>query len=175
MGNSLLIQCGITPEIFREFAVFDTMRRQKRWRGPALFAAMMTAFACVCFAQRGRHEQAVLIGGVLLAVGLGLPAAYFISFFLSVGKRAKQLKPDGANVAYTVTLSPESAAVTDGKQRAEYAWKDIVFAYRIRKSTCLYVAANRAYLLPAGDRHDEECWALITRQVPPERRKDLRK
>ena len=175
MKDALLIPCRITPEIFREFAVFDTMRRRKRWKGPALFAAMMTAFACVCFAQRGRQEQAVLIGGVLLAVGLGLPAVYFLSFFSSVRKKAKQLKLDNANVAYTVAVSPESVAVTDGKQRAEYAWGDIVSVYRIRQSTCLYVADNRAYLLPAGDRNDEACWALISRQVPSEKRNDLRK
>lgn len=175
MKDALLIPCRITTEIFREFAVFDTMRRQKRWRSPALFAAIMTAFACVCFAQQGRREQAPLIGGVLLVVGLGLPAAYFLSFFLSVRKQERQLKLSAAPAAYTVTLSSEAVSVTDGKRRVEYAWSDIVRVYRIRRSTCLYAAANRAYLLPAGNPHDEACWALITRQVPPERRTDLRK
>ena len=75
-SGPLTLEARVTPEVFREFAFFDTFRRQKRWRGPALFALMMGGFAAVCFALRESREQAVLIGTVLLVVGLGLPAAY---------------------------------------------------------------------------------------------------
>lgn len=170
------IQAKITPEVFREFALFDTMYRQKRYRGPLLFAVILTVFACICFSQQGRREEAVLLGGVLLTVGIGLPLAYILIFLSSVRTKAKQLKLGNAPAAYTVSLSPEAVVVTDGEQRAEYAWKDIVCAYRIKRSTCLYVGANRAYLLPIASQQDEtELWSLISRQLPLERRKDLRK
>lgn len=173
--NALLIQSRITPEVFREFALFDTMYRQKRYRGPLLFAAILAVFACICFTQQGRNDQAVLLGGVLLAVGLGLPAAYILTFLYSVFKKAKQLKLADAPAAYTVKLSPEFVAVTAGEQRAEYAWKDILYVYRIRHSTCLYVGANRAYLLPVSNQREEDKrWALILERVPSEKRKDLR-
>lgn len=174
--NALLIQSRITPEVFREFALFDTMYRQKRYRGPLLFAAILAVFACICFTQQGRNDQAILLGAVLLAVGLGLPAAYILMFLSSVSKKAKQLKLANAPAAYTVTLSPELVVVTAGEQRAEYAWKDILYVYRIRHSICLYVSANRAYLLPAASQREEDKrWALILERVPPEKRKDLRK
>ena len=51
----------------------------------------MIGFSCVCFALRGQAEQAVLLGGTLLAVGLLLPAAYFLNFFLSVRTHVKKL------------------------------------------------------------------------------------
>ena len=70
------LDARITPEVFREFAFFDTFRRQKRWKGPALFALIMGGFAGVCFALRGSREQAALIGAVLLVVGLGLPEVF---------------------------------------------------------------------------------------------------
>lgn len=170
--NTLLIQSRITPEVFREFAVFDTMYRRKRYRRPLLFAAIMAAFACVCFTQQSRSAQAILLGSVLLLVGLGLPAAYILTFLWSVRKRAKQQAD--APAAYTVALSPERVVVTAGKERAEYAWKDILYVYRIRRSTCLYVSADRAYLLPVSDRSEEDkLWALISERT--EKRKDLRK
>ena len=68
-SGPLTLEARVTPEVFREFAFFDTFRRQKRWRGPALFALIMGGFAAVCFALRESREQAVLIGTVLLVVG----------------------------------------------------------------------------------------------------------
>lgn len=175
--KALLIQSRITPEVFREFALFDTMYRQKRYRGPVLFAAILAVFACICFSQQGRNGQAVLLGAVLLAVGLGLPAAYILSFLYSVYKKSRQLGLKNAPAAYTVTLSPELVVVvTAGEQRAEYAWKDVLQVYRIKRSTCLYVSASRAYLLPVSDRREEDKrWALISERVPAEKREDLRK
>ena len=170
------VQAKITPEVFREFALFDTMYRQKRYRSPLLFAVILAIFACICFSQQGRHEQAVLLGGVLLTVGIGLPLAYILIFLSSVNTKAKQLKLDSTPAAYTVSLSPELVVVTAGGQRAEYVWKDIAYAYRIKQSTCLYVGPNRAYLLPIASQQEEvERWSLISGQLSPESRKDLRK
>lgn len=174
--KTLLIQSRITPEVFREFALFDTMYRQKRYRRPVLFAAILAVFACICFTQQGRNDQAILLGAVLLAVGLGLPAAYILFFLYSVHKKSKQLNLKNAPAAYTVKLSPELVVVTAGKQRAEYEWKDILYVYRIRHSTCLYVSANRAYLLPASkQREEDKRWAFISEHTPAEKRIDLRK
>ena len=66
--------------------------------------------------------------------------------------------------------------VTAGEQRAEYPWKDILYVYRIRRSTCLYVSVNRAYLLPISNQREEDSrWTIISERVPPEKRRDLRK
>lgn len=175
--NALVIQSRITPEVFREFAVFDTMYRQKRFLRPLVFTVIMAGFAAVCFSQRGQRPQAALLGGVLLAVGLGLPLVYFFTFLYSVYKQAKQLKGKKAPLAYTVELSPERVTVTAGEQRQEYRWEDILYVYRIRRSSCLYISANRAYLLPAADdgREEEKRWDLISDHIPAEKRKDLRK
>lgn len=175
--NALVIQSRITPEVFREFAVFDTLYRQKRFLRPLVFTAIMAGFAAVCFSQQGERSQAALLGGVLLAVGLGLPLVYFLMFFYSVYKQAKQLKGKKAPLAYTVELSPERVTVTAGEQRQEYRWEDILYVYRIRHSCCLYISANRAYLLPADDdgREEEKRWGLISDHIPAEKRRDLRK
>lgn len=174
--KTILIQSRITPEVFREFALFDTMVRQKRFLRPLVFAAILAGFACVCFSQRGQRPQAVLLGGVLLAVGLGLPLVYFLTFFYSVYKQAKGLKRKKAPLAYTVELSPEQVTVTAGEQRVEYPWEGILRVYRIRHSICLYISDNRAYLLPAADeREEEKRWAFLCEQLPAEKRRDLRK
>lgn len=174
MEQTFLIQSRITPEIFREFAIFDTLRRQKRYKGPLLFALIMIGFAVICFTQMGRREQAGLLGGVLLSVGVLLPAVYILTFLYSVKKRAKQLER-AKTPAYTVELSNKKVTAAAGEERAEYRWNKIMYAYRLRRSICLYIAANRAYLLPAGDGGNDEVWALICGHIPEDKRKDLRK
>lgn len=174
MEPSFQIQSRITPEIFREFAIFDTLRRQKRYKGPLLFAFIMIGFAVICFTQVGRRGQAGLLGGVLLSVGIFLPAVYILTFLFSVRKRARQLERE-KKPAYTVELSAKRVTATAGDERAKYTWNKILYAYRLRRSICLYIAANRAYILPAGDEGDDDIWAFVCGHIPENKRKDLRK
>lgn len=175
--EDISVRARITPEVFREFALFDTLYLKKRYRRPLAFALILAAFALACFLLRHRAEQAVFMGAVLLTVGLGLPAVYILSFLYSVRSKAKQLRLGNAPVAYTVTLSPGKVTVTDGKQKAEYPWEAVKYAYRLQHSLCLYASESRAYLLPNPGRETEDVrrWTVITEHIPPERRKDLRK
>ena len=52
------VQARITPEIFQEFAWFDLLRQQRRWRAPLLFAGIMAVFACICFLAAPRVRGA---------------------------------------------------------------------------------------------------------------------
>lgn len=166
-SGSVWLDARITPEVFREFAFFDTFRRQKRWKGPALFALIMGGFAGVCFALRGSREQAALIGAVLLLVGLGLPAAYVLSFFLSVRRREKALKAAGNPVAYQLRLEEDGLRVRQGEQEERYPWEQTALACRLKRCLCVYVEPRRAFLLPPRDGEEEErLWAFLTARLP---------
>lgn len=167
------VEAKITPEVFREFALFDTLRRQKRYKGPALFALIMAGFAALCFTQIGRRDSAALLGGVLLAVGVALPAVYIVTFLFSVRKKAKQVGR-AKGPAYTVELTASSVTAQAGGQRASYKWDKLYFAYRLKRSICLYVAADRAYILPTGPEGDDGLWSLICGHLSDKKHKDLR-
>ena len=104
-GNTITIKTKVNKKIFRDFAVFDTLIRQKRWRAPLFFACMMLVFAAICFTQTGRIEGAPLLGGVLAGVGILLPAAYFFSFYSSIQAESRKQKLIVPQHVYTVTLS----------------------------------------------------------------------
>lgn len=166
-SGPLTLEARVTPEVFREFAFFDTFRRQKRWRGPALFTLMMGGFAAVCFALRESREQAVLIGTVLLVVGLGLPAAYVLSFYLSVRRREKALKAAGCPVAYRLRLEEEGLHVRQGEREERFPWEGMEEAWRLKRCLCVYVEGRRAYLLPPRDEEEgERLWAFLTARLP---------
>lgn len=174
-GKELCITVNVTPEVFREFALFDIMSLKKRFVRPLVFAAIMVAFAVVCFALRGRAEQAGLLGTVLMIVGLGLPVFYFLAFFRSLQFQENQLSRRAGQVDYTVKLREDGIAVTDGKDHVELPWDGVMCAYRLRHSICLYVSANKAYLLPAADQAEaNKWWDLISDKLPAEKREDRR-
>ena len=161
--KTLIIPAKIDGQTFFRFALFDTFRRQGRWKAPALFAAIFAAAAAVCFALRQRRTGAALLGGVLLAVGLGLPAAYVLSFLLSVRRRGKAL--DGSKIAYTIHLKEEGVLALTGEQQAEYRWEEIHRAYRAQTCLYLYVSAQKAFLLPECPQ-SEAVWEILRRRLP---------
>ena len=85
--HELTVMVHIDGRLFRNFALFDTFRRQRKWVSPALFAAIMIGFSCVCFALRGQAEQAVLLGGTLLACFCQRPISS--TFFSRSAPRSK--------------------------------------------------------------------------------------
>ncbi|MCR5842738.1 MAG: hypothetical protein K6G66_02145, partial [Oscillospiraceae bacterium] len=103
--GSMTIEGKIDRKTFRRFAMFDTFYVKKRWRSPALFALILSAFAAVCFMGRRTHEQAVLLGGVLLGVGLVLPLVWVGMYALSVSRQAKRMGLSADRTQYCVTLS----------------------------------------------------------------------
>ena len=165
---ALTIHGNIDKRTFFRFAVFDSLVRKKAWRKPLLFALIMSAFAAVCFMGRGRHEQAGLIGGVLLGIGLLLPLVWFGMFFASVNRQAKLNGLSAEKTQYTVTLSPEKIHVTKGKESADFAWDAVHLVYRDKGCVYLYVSPTRAFLLPDGEKA-EKAWELLMARVAPEK------
>lgn len=175
MENAAIqVPVTIDKAFFRRFATFDTFFRQARWLTVGGFVLVMAVFAAVCFCtDRG------LLGGVILAVGLVIPAGYLISFFDSVKKQAAASGLEGPRLVYTVTLTDRDKGIRvenpDGQQ-AEYPWNGNVSLYRVREGIYLYAMAGRAFLLPeeqipgGGD----AVWALAAGRLSPKQLHDRR-
>lgn len=172
-GTSLTMTANIDGDTFIRFAVFDTFRLKKRWRSPAAFAAIMTGFAILCFAVRKSHAQAALLGTVLLAAGLVLPAVWFMMYMFSVRNQVKKNGLSERKAQYFVLLSEDKIKVVKGQEEVTHAWEEVYTAYRAKGCIYLYMNLNRAYLLPDCD-NTEQAWAIITAQIPPEKVKNLR-
>lgn len=181
-SQTFFVAARINAHAFRSFAVFDNFRLRRVWRSPLLFALILSVCACICFLLQDRAEQAVLLGGILLALGLGLPIFYFLNFFLSIQKQIKKMKLDQQpKVAYTLTINKEDGVcITAGTRKTALAWSDLFGAYRVPGYIYLYAAVNRAYLLPEEqiDTDADQLWQLLTDCIPPlspDRLRDFRR
>jgi hypothetical protein len=174
----IVVPAAIDAKTFRDFAVFDSFIRQKRWRMLSLFTCIMLGSAIICFIMRGRAEQAVLLGGVLTAVGLGLPVAYLLSFFLSIKTQSEKMRLKTQRHAYTLTMmKAEGIEVKAGKELLKHRWEEVFAVYRWRTYTYLYVSQQKAYLMPDQQvpGSADALWRLLEGSVPAGRLFDLRR
>ena len=169
----LMIPATIDSRDFLRFALFDTFRMKKRWKTPLLFACIISAFSAVCFAARKTHEQAVLLGTVLLTVGLALPLVWFLLYVSSVKTESKKHRLSKAKAQYCSYLGREELKVVRDQEEAVFVWKDIYTACRVSDCIYLYVSPARAYLLPDCENSDA-AWDLITSRIPEEKIRDFR-
>ena len=169
MRDRVVVDAGVDGKTFAEYALFDVMGRQKRWLRPLLFAGIFTAFNLLAFSRRGSNEQAVLLGGVLLGVGLLLPLVYLSSFFLSVRRKSRTM--DGAAAAYRLELDGDGLTVRKEEQTLHFAWSELYAVYRLKNSLCLYADARHAFLLPrsCGEEAFQAAWHLIEKRLAPEK------
>lgn len=161
----MTVSVTMTAEVFRRFAIFDTFRRRRMWRSPAIFAGILTPCAMVCYAM-DHVEGAVMLGTVLLLVGLGMPITYFTAFFVSLARQVRSLGLP--KEVYTLTLEKD-IAIENGQEQFRYAWKDVHHAYRDRGATYLFLTPTRAFLLPHPCTDEEALWKLLTKKLPKEK------
>lgn len=166
------IDVYLTEALFRRFTMFDILKRRKMWRSPVTFASILGGCACVCFIMH-HVDGAVLLGSVLLAVGLGMPAVYFSTFFSSLHKEIKNQQLKSPRLVYTLELEdkPDGIFIRNKKEKATYKWEQVFHVYEDKNATYLFLTAARGFILP----HDcipagkDALWNLLTAKLPAER------
>ena len=150
--NTVTTHVCMDAKTFRRFGLFDTFALRRRWISPAVFSAIFIVFAVICFCLRD-EAQSALLGGVLLAVGLILPACYFLSFYLQMNDQVKRLGIKKPKPVYTLVMNRSEIHITnDMKEEAEVVlpWANVMGVWRDRRATYLYANAARAFILPDG-------------------------
>ena len=175
--RTITIPVTLDKVTFRRFATFDTFRRQQRWRLPVWFMLIMLAFATYLFFQTDK-AQSGLIGGVLAAIGVGLPIAYISSFYITLRENVKKHRLPCK--VYTLRLTETDVTIQSHINKDEsltLPWDKLHMAYRVNGAVYLYVLPGRAFLLPDGqaDVPDSALWAFITGKLPAEKCRDLRR
>ena len=168
--TSVTVPVKLTAKGFRDFAVLDTLVRQRRWVMPAVFCAILSASALVCHLLRDRSPNAGALVAVLLVVGVGLPAAYFISFWNSVRQQNRRMGLGAQGVAvYTVTLDAAGVHVQAKDQHVDHPWESVYRVYFRKDAAYLYPSDKQAYLLPYGDTDAGALGAVLAAQLPAEK------
>ena len=162
---------------FRHFALFDAFTRRKMWRRPAVFTAILTVSAALCY-SRYPQEGSVLLGTILLVLGVGMPLVWYLSYEHSLHVQAKKMGLLKApRRVYTLVFAEEGIQISQdlGKTFTPLSWGSVTAVYRRPDITYLY-AGERAWLLPHSQVREGESSlrALLARRLPPEALHDVR-
>ncbi|MCH5286629.1 MAG: YcxB family protein [Christensenellaceae bacterium] len=175
MKDTIIAVSRIDAKTFRRFAYFDTYRLKKRYRAPLGFLALMLVFSLCCIFLAADKPQARMIGVVLLAVGLLLPLAYFLTFELSVRTQTREMKQP--RKVYTLTLGDElQISAANGKEQVKLPWNKVYGAYRLPGCIYLYAHPTKAFLLPDGQASvaPDEVFAFLQTHIGEKRTQDCR-
>lgn len=159
----------LTAKGFRDFAIYDTLVRQRRWVAPVVFFLILSVSAGICYALRDRGPNAGLLVGVLLAVGLGLPAVYFLSFFNSIRQQNRRMNLSEPKAVYTVTLDAQGVHVDAGEEHMDHLWTDVYQAHLRPEAIYLYPSPKQAYLLPYADTDPAALKRVLAEHLPAEK------
>jgi hypothetical protein len=137
-------------------------------------------FSLLAFSRVGKSEQALLLGIVLASISILLPAAYLLSFLLSVKAQIKKLGLSATRYAYTLHFDESGVAVTAGREKVYHQWGDLYGAYRLPGYIYLYATSQRAFLLPEGqlngiDGGADGLWKMLSQRMLSSGIKDLRR
>ena len=169
---SIYVPVQIDAAAFRRFALFDTFQRKKQWRRPAVFAAILGVSAALCY-SRYPQEGALLLGSILLALGLGLPLLWYLTYEHSLHAQSKKMGLlRSPRRAYTLVFQDEGIQVSQdlGKSFTPVPWASVTAVYRRSDITYLYVG-DHAYLLPHSQAREgaDALWAMLGRRLPADR------
>ena len=158
------IDVMLTAELFKRFTLFDTFKRRKMWRSPAIFAAILCTCGCVCLIMR-HVDGAVLLGSVLLIIGLGFPLSYFSNFSRSLQQQINAHGLTSPKKVYSLHLSKkaEGICVFNEQEKVDYKWANVYHVYRDKDATYLYMNAQRGFILPHNCIPDgpDKLWKLL--------------
>lgn len=168
--SSVTVPVKLTAKGFRDFAIYDTLVRQRKWVLPAVFCLILSVSAAICYALRDRSPNAGLLVSVLLVVGLGLPAVYFLSFFNSVRQQNRRMDLTEPKAVYTVTLDSQGVHVDAGEEHLDHPWADVYQAHFRPEAVYLYPSPKQAYLLPFADTDPATLKQILADHLPAEKR-----
>ena len=151
-SSSIPVHVRVNARIFRRFAFFDTFKLKKRWRAPAVFAAIFLICSIICFIHPDR-EQGARLGNVLLILGVGLPIAYVAHFYMQIQDQIKRLGLKNLRPAYTLNLEDNQLRViNDMHQQPEISlkWDSLYGVWRSEFAFYVYAVPSRAFIIPDG-------------------------
>lgn len=158
------VSCNVDEKTFMRFALVDTYRLKKYWRGQLGLSLLVFIPAILCFIMADRKPHFPLLGGIFAVVGLLIPVFFFLVFKAAVQKRMKKFSLSRKNVLYRLTFGENGVTVYADGKKAECTWDFVSEAYRDRECIYLYLRNEKAYLLPQYN-GDDGTWQILTQHL----------
>lgn len=179
--KNLHLSITLGPGSFKNFAVFDTMTKQRKWRTPMSIGAAGIIGGFIAFMMQEMGENIFLLGVLLMVIGMFVPSMYFRKFYASINEQIKRMNIENPRHVYSIELSadPEGIVYYHPKEKTpagKFSWNTIEGVWRTEKAIYLYVDKTRALLVPDNSKNitQNEVWDFVKSHAPKEKLHDER-
>ena len=153
LNNHISIPVILSEKQFKNFIIFDSMKKQRRWKTTASISVLLFTLATLCFASLESFPKIEMFGNILIVFCVFLPTNYFRSFYNSVKEQTAKMKLAEPRQVYTINLSTSSNGILyfyPNKTGAagQYTWKGVDIAWKTRDAIYLYVTKEQALIIP---------------------------
>lgn len=179
--KNLYLSITLGPASFKNFAVFDAMEKQKKWRTSILIGVVGIIGGLISFLLQDMSENMFLLGVFLMVLGMFVPSMYFRKFYASIREQTVKMKIEKPRQVYSIELGSDPAGIVyyHPKEKAPagtYEWKAIDSVWRTEKAIYLYVDQTHALLIPDTTKNarQDEIWEFIKHHAAQDRLHDER-
>ena len=136
------IQTKITPEVYRNFAKFDTFMVRKRWVFPVVVCSVLLVIAAMFFAA---HMNLLAVTSAAFAL---VYAVAFFNTFSRIMRDNTHNAPRGAVIDdYLVSLTDEGVEIYSEEEQATCTWEELHAAYLLSDCIALYLKKDKSFLI----------------------------
>jgi len=140
------IQTKITPEVYRNFARFDTFILRKRWGFPLFVALCLLALAGIFY-----MTQMELLAAVSIIFTVALAVIYFRTFSRIMDDNTHHAPYNAVIDTYIVSLTDEGLEVYSEQEQAECTWEELHAAYLLSNCIALFLKKDQSFLITEAD------------------------
>lgn len=144
------IHTKVTPEIYRNFAKFETFTLRKRWIFPLFIACNFLLLAGIFYmAKNGLVSNILAVVSVIF--GIGIPIIYFRTFARIIRDNTHNAPYDAVIDSYMVSLTDEGVEFYSETEQAECTWEQLFAAYCLSNCIVLCPAKGNYFLVTEPD------------------------
>lgn len=153
LKNHLSIPVILSEKQFKDFIVYDSMTKNKRYKTTLSIAVLLFTLATLCFASQEQLPAAEIIGNILIVFTVLIPTNYARTFQNSVKSQTEKMALNPPRQVYTINLSTSAAGIhyfypNEKTAAGQFSWKSVDGAYRTRHAIYLYVTPQQALIIP---------------------------
>jgi len=168
LKNHISIPVILSEKQFKNFIIFDSMKKQRRWKTTMSITVMLFTLATLCYASLEAFPKIEMLGNILIVFCVFIPTNYFRSFYNSVKKETEKMRLAEPRQVYTIQLSTSSNGIRyfyPNKTNAagQYTWNGVDIAWKTRDAIYLYVTKEQALIIPKTTKSPdyETVWQFI--------------
>lgn len=153
LKNHISIPVVLNEKQFKDFIMFDSTTKNKRYKTTLSITVMLFTLATLCFASKENLPIAEGFGNFMIVFCVLIPSNYFRTFHNTIKTQTEKMRLNPPRQVYTINLSTSATGIhhfypNENTAAGQFSWKNVDGAYKTKHAIYLYVTPQQALIIP---------------------------